>query len=258
MDIIKSGDSRYTEYEDLLMERDRLLKESGQIWTVYQQLFGQLMTEIFEEKIEYIKNKKIIGYYQAALNHGGEIDSRAMQAWLDNEMAAYEAQLKKMIEETEEAKNAGTSTPYQVKRSKELYRRLAKLLHPDLNPLTDGNEDLQELWNRVVIAYGNNDVKELTELSVLIRKALKDLGAGETRAEIPDLEERIDALKEEIEGIKNTEPYTYKVLIGNSKLIEAKTKELQEELESCREYRKELGRIILQMLQGGDIRINVS
>ncbi len=37
------------------------------------------------------------------------------------------------------------------------------LIHPDLNPETDNSPELQELWQRILIAYGKNSVKELSK-----------------------------------------------------------------------------------------------
>lgn len=67
MDLIKSTDSKYEEYENLLLERDQITKEAGQIWTVYLQLFGKLITDNYEEKLECIKCKKTIAYYSNSL-----------------------------------------------------------------------------------------------------------------------------------------------------------------------------------------------
>lgn len=89
MDLIKSTDSKYEEYENLLLERDQITKEAGQIWTVYLQLFGKLITDNYEEKLECIKCKKTIAYYQNALNHGGVVDSAAMEKYMEQEMAEY-------------------------------------------------------------------------------------------------------------------------------------------------------------------------
>ena len=83
MDLIKSTDSKYEEYENLLLERDQITKEAGQIWTVYLQLFGKLITDNYEEKLECIKCKKTIAYYQNALNHGGVVDSAAMEKYME-------------------------------------------------------------------------------------------------------------------------------------------------------------------------------
>ena len=257
MDLIKSTDSRYEEYENLLLERDQITKEAGQIWTVYLQLFGKLITDNYEEKLECIKCKKTIAYYQNALNHGGVVDSAAMEKYMEQEMAEYYANLRRMLKENEDANNAGTSTPYEVARAKTLYRRLAKLIHPDINPETDHSKELQELWQRILIAYHHNDVKELSELEVLVRKVLKELGSEDVKVDIPDIEEKIEALKSEIEGIKQTEPYCLRYLVEDEEAAEKKKTELREELETYQKYHKELNEVILKMLQTGGLKIYV-
>ena len=257
MDLIKSTDSKYEEYENLLLERDQITKEAGQIWTVYLQLFGKLITDNYEEKLECIKCKKTIAYYQNALNHGGVVDSAAMEKYMEQEMAEYYANLRRMLKENEDANNAGTSTPYEVARAKTLYRRLAKLIHPDINPETDHSKELQELWQRILIAYHHNDVKELSELEVLVRKVLKELGSEDVKVDIPDIEEKIEALKSEIEGIKQTEPYSLRYLVEDAEAAEKKKTELREELETYQKYHKELNEVILKMLQTGGLKIYV-
>lgn len=257
MDLIKSANSKYTEYENLLLERDQLIKEAGQIWTVYLQLFGRLMADSYEEKLTCIKCKKIISYYQNALNHGGVVDSAAMEQYLEQEMAEYYANLRRMMKENEDAENAGTSTPYEVERAKTLYRRLAKLIHPDINPETDHSPELQELWNRVLIAYHHNDVKELSELEVLARRVLKELGVESVRVDIPDIEEKIEEVRTEIDRITQSEPYSLKYLVEDETAAEKRKSELREELEFYQKYHRELNAVILRMLQSGGLNIHV-
>lgn len=104
-------------------------------------------------------------------------------------------------------------------------------------------------------AYGRNDIKELSELEVLIRKALKDLGAGEIKVDIPDIKERINALKAEIFEITHSEPYTYKNLLDDEEEVEKKKKDLMEELDSYKKYHGELDEVIDRMINGGGIKI---
>ena len=227
MELIRSTHTNYDEYESLLLERDQAQKEAGQIWTCYIQTFGKLIADVYEEKIECIKCRKTIDFYQRALNHGGIVDQDAMQEYLDREMALYYVNLKRMQDDYQKCKNAGTSTSYEVQRSRTLYRRLAKLIHPDINPETDRQEVLKELWQRILTTYGHNDIKALSELEVLVRKALKDLGKEEIKIDIPDISERIDALKKEILDITHTEPYTYRELLENDDAVEKKKTALQ-------------------------------
>ena len=151
---------------------------------------------------------------------------------------------------------AGISTNYEVERAKTLYRRLAKLLHPDIRPETDREEVLMKLWLRITEAYGRNDVKALAELEVLARKALKDLAIdGATRVEISDLEERISQVRKEIESIKSKEPYTYRELLEDESAVEQKKQELTSELETYRSYHQELKDLTEKILRKGGVQI---
>jgi hypothetical protein len=66
-----------------------------------------------------------------------------------------------MIEENQAAKNTGKVTEAELLQIKRIYRRMVKKIHPDINPLTNTNEDLKGLWQRLVIAYDCNDLKEM-------------------------------------------------------------------------------------------------
>ncbi|MBQ7058351.1 MAG: hypothetical protein IJM83_03495 [Firmicutes bacterium] len=257
MDLIKNADSLYEEYEALLLERDQLEKEIGRIWTAYQQLFGKLISDVYEEKTECIKCQKIIAYYQNALNHGGIVDSAAMEDYLEKEMRVYYANLDQMLKENEAANEADPPTPNEVQQAKTLYRRLAKWIHPDIYPETDSSDELKELWERILTAYHHNDVKELSELEVLIQRALKELGSDETRIDVQDIEEKIDELKNEINSIIHAEPYVLRYYLDYEDAAERKTAELKAELESYQKYHKELAAMILQMLQCGGLMIHV-
>ncbi len=253
MDLIKGNETEYEEYERLLLERDQLLKESDQIWTEYLRIFGQLLAENYEEKLECIKCKKTIAYFQRVINRGGQVDSKDLEEYLDREMAGYYANLKSMIRDSERAKGSGICSAYEVKRSKKLYRRLAKLIHPDINPDAGTNEELMELWHRVQTAYRSSDVKALTELEVLVRKVLKELGTDGAGAEIPDIGDRIEEVKDEIEDIVSSEPYTLRELVDDDEAAGRKKEEILKETEEYRKYRKELGEIILKMMSGGGL-----
>ncbi len=256
MELARTDNNRYDEYEALLVERDRLRKEAGQIWTMYLKTFGRLMTQIFEEKVACIRQKKLIGYYQKALNRGQAIDAEALEAQLNKEMAEYQKQLRQMITDEKRCRESGTSTIYEAERSKVLYRRLVKLLHPDIHPETDREERLRELWARIVQAYGQNDVKALSELEVLVRAALEELKIdGRITVEIPDLVDRIADVRREIEEIRTTEPYTWKAELEDEKAREEKIQALEKELEHYRDYHRQLDEAAETILREGGLEL---
>ena len=58
--IMENSKARSGEYEELLLRRDQLFRESGSYMTAYTQEFGDLITANFELKVECIKKKKTI------------------------------------------------------------------------------------------------------------------------------------------------------------------------------------------------------
>ena len=154
----------YREYEELLMKRDQMYKDGDSYQIVYNREFGDLITRNFELKIECIRRKKTMAACMRRINRGLAIDVEEMMKDIEKEMTAYYVQLREMSEATESAKNAEDVDVYSVRRSKKIYRRIAKRIHPDVNKKTEENEELKDLWLRTVKAYRNSEVAELENL----------------------------------------------------------------------------------------------
>ena len=173
-EIIKSTDNRYSEYETLLFLRDKLRKEAYAWKNRYLAEFGNLITAVFEQKIACIKKKKTISFCQMAVNRGKPVDQAELQNYLSQEMKEYNRKLSEMIQENEIAHSGETISEETAAKIKKLYRRLAKQIHPDMNPKTNEIPELKELWQRIVVSYRANDLEELEEAEVLVNKFLAD------------------------------------------------------------------------------------
>ena len=250
-DIIRVKNVGYDRYEELLLRRDAVKKEAFQYEREYVREFGDLILEIFQLKIECIRRKKTIEYCQAAANHGQAIDQAKLQEYLQEELAALNKQLDGMIEDAEAAKQSGKVTEVELLQIKRIYHKLVKLLHPDINPMTEESEQLRELWQHVVLAYNCNDLKLMQETEVLAMKALEQLGNDTIDIEIPNLDEKIAELEAEIERIMQTDPYQYKFLLEDPKAIDEKKASLAEEKKSYEEYSKQLDEILGGLLKNG-------
>ena len=122
---------------------------------------------------------------------------------------------------------------------------------PDINPVVQNSEQLQNLWLDVQSAYNRNDLRELRELEVLVTKALSETTGEITILQIPDIEEKILALEEEIRHIMDTDPYQYKFLLIDKKEVAARKEELNEELKKYQEYSQQLDAMLTEMLPEG-------
>lgn len=183
--------SAYGRYEELLIKKDQYDREAESILLSYTQEFGELQVDIFSERIECIRLKKMIHCCQAAINCGKQIDFPVIKNQLTHEMALYQAELESMLSQNQRASEAKTVSIEDIERVKKVYRRLAKKLHPDINPKTTEIPELMDLWNRIVLAYKNLNPKEITELEVMARHAIEKLGVGTIAVDIPDIEDRI-------------------------------------------------------------------
>ena len=240
MEIICVANGDYSRYEELLLQRDQLEKEAYQFQQAYTREFGGMTIEAFQLKIDCISLKKSIAFCIAAKNRGEVPDAAELARFLSVQMAAYYESLETMAEEHRAAQSTGFLSPHEVSEVKKIYRRLAKLLHPDISSLTEEYPELGELFQRVLVAYQCNGLRELRDLEALINKILEDRGIETVGVAIPNVEERITELENEIARILSTEPYLYKELLADALRIQAKKDELKKEIEEYQTYKDQL------------------
>ena len=243
------------ELEDLLVRSDQMYKEAASNLIEYTREFGDMIVANFELKIACIEQKKAISYCRRRINRGLPIDVTKMQAELEQEMKLYRVQLEELVKETDEAKKAEAVDQYTSSRVKKIYRRLAKLLHPDINKKTQDSEELQDLWTRIVKAYRASNVEELEDLEVLARKAMESLGEDAYEVEYDDLERRIERVERQINEILTTEPYTYGEMLRDEEKKEAHRRQLEDERDDFEQYLAMLTKTIGEILQGGRMEI---
>lgn len=248
-------DKRYEEYEELLIKRDQLFRESGSIMTAYTKEFGEQICANFELKVECIRKKKTISYCRRRMNRGLPIDINRMQAEIEKEMALYNIQLKELAESAGRAKEAGTISEYRLARSKKIYRRLTKLLHPDINKRTAESDDLMKLWTRISDAYQRSDADELEDLEVLVRKALETLGDESFELNLDDIDARIERIMNQINDIITTEPYIYGELLENEEKKKVYREQLQAEHDDYKQYLETLTGTLNDLLSEGGTKL---
>ena len=242
---------RFDEYTELLFKRDTLEKEAGSILIAYTKRFGEKLADNFRLKIECIKKKKMLAYCQTCINSGRKIDVAVMSKKIYADMQLYEYELQQMLERNRAAKDAEPVGLFRSERSKKIYRRLVKKLHPDGNNILMENETLRDLWDKIVAAYKRSDDEMLGDLEAMVRKELEKLGE-DWLSEVPeDIEARIERVTNEINEILNTEPYTYRELLMDDDKSDAKLKELDDEHEEFTKYLAELNEMLEKILLNG-------
>lgn len=246
-------EDRFEEYANLLTRRDQLLKDSVSYQICYTKEFGERLIANFELKLECIKFKKSISYCRRVLNRGQNINVNSMNEAVEKEMTLYKVQLGDMQRDLRAANNSVTVDAFRASRSKKIYRRLSKLIHPDVNAKTETNENLRELWERISDAYQHSNVDDLEDLEILVRKALEDLGDEGFEVDMEGIEERIEKIERQINDIITSEPYTYKDILESKEKTEGLRNQLDEEHKDYEEYLETLKKALNEILLGKGI-----
>ena len=243
-ELVKTANTAYTRYEELLIRRDVIRKEAFHYQMDYLREFGELLSDVFEAKIKCIEKKKIIAYCQKKLNRGEKLLQSDIDQYINSVMADYYDELRFMLERNKGAKGGKVINELTYRKIKSVYYKIAKLIHPDMNPSLKDDETVKQLWNRAVVAYDCNELKELEEVLVLVNKYLDSINYQHVDLDIPDLNEKIFELNEEIEKILNTDPYQYKYLLSDNELVDEMKNDLTEELADYKKYEEELNEVI--------------
>ena len=206
---------------------------------------------VFKMKLACARKKKTIEFCQEAFNRGEMPDEEALKRFVEKETLALRDHLENMKSAYESANDYTEITETEVTKIRTIYRKIAKRIHPDINPAAKESEKLQELWLDVVSAYNRNDLKELRELEILITKVLTDVTGEDAVVQIPDLEKKIVALEEEIRHMMDTDPYQYKFLLLDQEAVQEKKDELTAEVKTYREYSEQLDAVLTDALPEG-------
>ena len=250
-ELIKVKNSSYGRYEELLLRRDAVKKESYQLEIEYAREFGELIIDVFEEQIKCVKKKKTIEFCQAAANRGKTVNQAELHAFVEKETEKLRSNLDDMVQDYENSKAATLITEADKIKIKQLYHKMVKQIHPDINPMVAESEELKSLWQRTVIAYNCNDLKLLQELEVLVGKALESISDGQIEIKIPDIEDKIAELGKEIQTIMETDPYQYKFLLCDKDAVAEKKRSLEEELKQYKDYGEQLDELLNGLLSSG-------
>lgn len=153
-------------------------------------------------------------------------------------------------EEREQASAKGGS---KVPNAKELYRKIIKKLHPDMNP--DITEHEKDLFNRAVKAYQDGDIATLQEIYDEVfgdgtADALKKELTYDELVELRDkLNARIAQVQDEIDQIKQEFPYLMKDFLDNECAVKQKQAELEEQIHQNEETLKRLTEMLEEINQ---------
>ena len=150
----------------------------------------------------------------------------------------------------QEDKKHKTSPVEEIKR---LYRKIVKLLHPDVHP--NPTEREKELLNRANDANARGDLEEMRAIWEEVsgmhveEEEFTDTPDDIARMKelIATLKKRCGELEQEIRRIKSQYPYTMKAFLDDEAAVEAKRNNLKEQIRKTREMNRKLAEYIEEL-----------
>ena len=147
-------------------------------------------------------------------------------------------------------KEQKTSPVEEIKR---LYRKIVKLLHPDVHP--NPTERERDLLNRANDANAWGDLEEMRAIwEEVSGMHVKEEEYTDTPDDIARMKELIEALKnrcreleQEIRHIKSQYPYTMKAFLDDEAAVEEKRNSLKDQIDQTREMDRKLADYIEEL-----------
>ena len=238
------------EVADVLLKiDDLLLQQIPQIRAEWECAIGVYQTDLLKAQLTARRAKRRLELAQASANRGEDPDGPAIDAMLDRELEEWQDTIKERMEEYVAAVTRQQSfeplTPAEERELKRLHRELIRRLHPDVNP---GEEDsCLALFMAAQRAYREGDLATLRSLEVATRgmgadaqKKKDELAAAspdELEIELASTQAQFAVLKERLEDITSTEPYTWRDLLADANWVLNAVAELKGEAEGQRQIK---------------------
>ena len=229
----------------LLQKDDLLLVQGRRIEAAYLKRFGALELKVYETYCDYQRARRKANEIRARVNRGESVDEAEVDAALDDELSVFREKLNARMEWMNRVLTPGEASGLTAagrEELKALYRRAVKALHPDLHP--EAGETEAALFRRAMDAYRYRDLGELRAICEALpdeTSAAPDVcpapseGLDALRGEIKALRKRVRAYSEELEQLKQTNPYRLRVFLEDEQKAAAHRRDLMQKLRGYRE-----------------------
>lgn len=244
-----------TELSMLMLERDELrFVICKNIETEYMLKLGSLEYKAYEAQCAVLRLKRKIELIQARKNRQEVINLTVIDKTLDEEFLEYEKKLNEQVEKMNEALEHSKGeylSEEDNKELKKLYRKIVKVLHPDINP--EVTEAQIKMLDNAMNAYKNGDLKSLRIIDEMVGDHKLPEKHQDALTQLKEEKERLDkmvaTIQESITKIKSDYPYNVKDILEDEKKVEQKKTELEELLKQYKELAETYNARIKEMLR---------
>ncbi len=219
-------------------------EERPMLNSLYEASVGILLLEEFKLLIQIKLTQLEINLVQAYINHTAPIDHARIQTQVKAAQKEYQARIEQKEAELKQAEDYLNSPCFSKEETDELrnlYRIIAKALHPDLHP--DQSREECDLIIKAASAYRLGDLQTLRQIALLIQTNNLDLSGlpnEDLLTLIEKAKESIAVFQERIDLMNAQFPFIFKDQILNPEWIKEQQAELTERISKAKDRLKEL------------------
>lgn len=222
---------------------------------LYMTKIGNRQLELLNLQLEIKSMQRKIEELNACIQRNEKPSLASINAKILLEMTEVKEQLTKQKEMIFAAGDFLNNLiiPANPKELKEVYRRLAKKLHPDVSG--NDSDKLNSIWLLVLEAYNRGDLEALKSLEIVYADELKNIREQEDdediiKEKIAFLKSSIKSLNDKISVVLSNFPYTVEALLRNDDLIEIENEKIDKEIMIHEVYLQELITKFDEMTEG--------
>ena len=217
-------------------------EERPMLNSLYEASVGILLFEEFKLLIQIKLTQLEINLTQAYINHNAPIDHRRISEQVKAAQQDYQAKIEQKEAELKKAEdflNAPCLSQQESTELRDLYRTIAKALHPDLHP-DQGREEC-DLFIKAASAYRKGDIQTLRQISILIQtKNIQDIPGQDLLTLIEKAKESIAIFQERIDLMNAQFPFIYRDKILDPQWIKEQQEAMKERITNALNRLKEL------------------
>ena len=222
-----------TELSMLILERDELeFVICKNLETAYLMKFGPLEYTVYRAQCSALRAKRRLELVQARKNRQENFLLDEIESVLDREFEEYRTKLAEQLQKMNDALRRSQSeqlSDEETRELKSLYRKIIKLVHPDLCGTQSG--EFMNLYQRAVMAYKNGNLEALRIIFLLIDQGAEPEEDTDRISLLEEEEKRLvslmESVREEMKKIRSTFPYTMKELLQSPEKTEERLRYLQ-------------------------------
>lgn len=246
----------HPEVEALQLQLETLRQESAKLYmlaeymqfeerplllSLYETNIGLLQFEEFQLGVKIRLVNLEAQLYQAYINRNERPNEQQIAERLRLEQEKFKGEIEDkeaQIKAAQDYLNAPTYSKEETDELRNLYRIIAKALHPDLHP--DQSQKDHDMFMKAVAAYRMGDIHVLRQIALAItEEKIEDLPEDDLPALIQKAQASVDSFKKRIDKMNAEFPFIYRDKLKNEDWVKEQKVEISERISAAKKLLEE-------------------